>query len=121
MIRSGGNGACVIDLRAATLNYGRSGGEFVSAVNGIAGGFTNASGVVIENAVGGSGNDRLTGNGFDNTLNGIVGVDTMAGGPGNDTYFVNLMADVITEATGGVTLSLSVEFTLCRRGLKLGF
>ena len=39
----------------------------------------------IENAVGGSGNDLLIGNGLDNLLAGGAGNDTLAGGGGNDT------------------------------------
>ncbi len=45
---AGGAARAVIDLRAATLRYEEGGGGFVSAVNGIAGGFTIAAGVVIE-------------------------------------------------------------------------
>ncbi|MXQ12543.1 calcium-binding protein, partial [Microvirga makkahensis] len=39
---------------------------------------------LIENAVGGSGNDTLTGNNAANTLKGGVGTDRLAGGRGND-------------------------------------
>ena len=40
--------------------------------------------VVIENAVGGNGNDALTGNGVGNHLNGRNGNDSLFGGGGND-------------------------------------
>ena len=40
---------------------------------------------VIENAVGGSGNDRITGNSARNTLTGGIGNDTLNGAGGNDT------------------------------------
>src|SRR5207237_9272354 len=40
---------------------------------------------VIENAIGGSGNDTTTGNSADNTLTGNGGNDTLTGGTGNDT------------------------------------
>ncbi|MDP1614766.1 MAG: M10 family metallopeptidase [Methylococcales bacterium] len=40
----------------------------------------------IENAVGGSGNDRLIGNDAANTLTGGKGSDTLEGGLGDDTY-----------------------------------
>jgi uncharacterized delta-60 repeat protein len=59
-----------------------------------------AYGAVIENALGGSGNDHLTGNAADNLLNGGAGADTMAGGLGNDTYVVDNVGDVITENAG---------------------
>lgn len=44
-----------------------------------------AYGVVIENAVGGAGNDRLVGNAADNRLEGQAGNDTIEGGAGSDT------------------------------------
>ncbi len=59
-----------------------------------------AYGSVIENAVGGSGNDLLTGNAFDNSLQGGAGDDTINGGGGNDT------AD-FSDALGAMTLNLS--------------
>lgn len=40
----------------------------------------------IENAVGGSGNDKLTGNTANNSLDGGAGNDTLYGGNGNDTF-----------------------------------
>jgi hypothetical protein len=42
-------------------------------------------GVVIENATGGSGNDRITGNAVANQLVGGAGDDTLTGGAGDDT------------------------------------
>jgi len=66
---------------------------------------------LIENAIGGSGDDSLTGNQANNkltgdagndTLDGGLGADTMDGGQGNDTYFVDNVRDVIIETvTGG--------------------
>lgn len=43
-----------------------------------------AYGVLIENALGGSGNDLLFGNWSDNVLNGGHGADRLTGGPGSD-------------------------------------
>jgi serralysin len=80
-----GNGHATIDLRAATLDYQTGGGGFVSYVAGIHGGFTIAHGVVIENAIGGAGNDTLIGNAFDNVLTGGPGADLLDGGEGIDT------------------------------------
>lgn len=76
--------AAVLDLRAATLDLAPGGGGFVSAVAGIAGGFTIAAGVVVENALGGAGADRLFGNDADNLLDGRGGDDTVEGGSGDD-------------------------------------
>lgn len=74
----------LIDLRAATLRYEVGGGGRVSYAEGIFGGFTIANGVVIENARGGSGNDKLFGNAVANTLLGNAGTDLLQGGAGND-------------------------------------
>ncbi len=45
-----------------------------------------AYGVTIEKAIGGSGNDILTGNDANNSLDGGAGNDTLYGGVGNDTF-----------------------------------
>ncbi|MBM3589226.1 MAG: DUF4214 domain-containing protein [Alphaproteobacteria bacterium] len=72
-----------INLNAASLSGSNAGG-YVSYANGILGGFTIASGVLIENAVGGSGNDTLVGNSANNRLTGNLGDDTLIGGAGDD-------------------------------------
>ncbi len=59
-----------------------------------------ARGVVIENAVGGSGNDTITGNNQNNTLTGAAGNDTLNGGAGNDTLSGNAGNDVMSGGTG---------------------
>ncbi|MBR1157367.1 M10 family metallopeptidase [Bradyrhizobium sp. JYMT SZCCT0428] len=43
-----------------------------------------AYGVIIENGIGGGGNDAIDGNGVGNQLSGLVGDDTITGGGGND-------------------------------------
>lgn len=72
---SGYGNAQTIDLRQGSF----------SSVGGLIGNVSIAIGAVIENAVGGSGNDVFYGNSGDNrlTLNG--GSDTVDGGLGNDT------------------------------------
>lgn len=71
-----------------------------------------AYGVTIENAVGGNGNDSLTGNAAGNTLDGgagsdiltgLGGNDTLRGGAGADTYVLqaNWGRDVIEDNTPG--------------------
>ncbi|MCY7280327.1 MAG: M10 family metallopeptidase C-terminal domain-containing protein [Sphingomonas bacterium] len=91
-----------------------------------------AYGAVIENAVGGSGNDTLLGNVAANvltgnagndliasgagndTLNGGTGVDTMLGGTGNDLYYVDVTGDIVTElaSEGTDTVSSAISYTL---------
>lgn len=53
--------------------------------------------------VGSAGANELVGNGLANVLNGLGGADTMAGGLGNDTYYVDAPGDVVTELAGGGT------------------
>ena len=97
----------IIDLRSATLKNEPGGGGFVSYVYGapdneldhwnaytIAGDVTNVladvngdTGVIIENASGGSGADLIWGNAADNVLVGNGGTDVLRGGAGNDTLW----------------------------------
>jgi Ca2+-binding RTX toxin-like protein len=63
-----------------------------------------ARGTTIENAIGGSGNDQIIGNGVANTLTGGSGADTLTGGAGNDTFrdtMVGLSGDTITDFSVG--------------------
>ncbi|MGD9981257.1 MAG: M10 family metallopeptidase C-terminal domain-containing protein, partial [Hyphomonadaceae bacterium] len=109
-----GSSAATIDLRAATLLNAVGGGGYVSYVSGIHGGFTIANGVVIENAVGGSGNDTLIGNAAANTLDGGQGADQMTGGLGDDRYIIDNAGDVANENPGeGVDeIVSSIDHTL---------
>ena len=76
--------------------------------------FAIAFGVVIEDAKGGSGDDRLTGNKWGNTLdggagndvlNGGKGADMLTGGPGSDAFVFNAKPgsgrDTITDFDPG--------------------
>lgn len=63
------------------------------------------------NGIGNASSNQLTGNGFDNILNGMAGADNMVGGLGNDTYIVDNVGDTIVEVAGegqdGVLASIS--------------
>ena len=59
-------------------------GESFSDVGGLVANVAIARGVAIENAIGGGGNDTITGNGLANTLTGGAGSDDLKGGAGND-------------------------------------
>jgi serralysin len=47
--------------------------------------YNNNQGSLIENAIGGSGSDKLVGNDADNVLTGGLGADALSGGAGRDT------------------------------------
>ena len=83
--------------------------ETFSNVGSEVGNVAIARGVIIENAIGGSGSDTLIGNSASNiltgnfghdTLEGGLGADTLVGGSGNDRYIVDQAGDVITELAG---------------------
>ncbi len=105
---SGYSSNSVIDLRQ----------EAFSSVGGSVYNLSIARGAVIENAVGGSGNDTITGNAANNTLNGNAGADVLDGENGNDTLIGGAGADQLiggagtdtadySNAGGGVTVRLS--------------
>ena len=81
-----GSGNDTLDLSGYTFNQviTLQAGQF-SDVGGYIGNLSIAIGAVIENAIGGSGNDEITGNHVGNRLSGLAGNDQMVGALGNDT------------------------------------
>jgi serralysin len=63
---------------------------------------------IIENAVGGLGDDSLVGNAYNNTLNGGGGNDTLNGGLGNDTIIGGAGTD--TAVFGGAFATYTVAY-----------
>lgn len=63
----------------------------------------------VEDAVGGSGNDRITGNSSDNRLYGGAGNDTLDGGLGADTFQGGAGRDVADYSDRGENLTLSID------------
>jgi hypothetical protein len=84
--------------------------ETFSNVNGYTGNLSIARGVVIENAIGGSGADTIIGNTADNLITGNAGADTLTGGAGNDTFkdtAAGLNGDTITDFSAGDRILIS--------------
>ena len=107
-IRYSGSHSVTINLNSATLDNTSHGGGYLSYIpdsggSSFYGGYTIAAdytnvianvggetGVIIENATGGSGNDILVGNSVANILRGNAGNDTLYGLDGNDIFhYVN--------------------------------
>jgi serralysin len=84
---------------------------------------TIAYGATIENATGSAFNDTLIGNDAANVLNGRTGADSMQGGLGNDSYYVDNAADTVTETSALTseidTVYASVSWTLADNLEKL--
>jgi serralysin len=76
------------------------GGNFARAnvYNALLFGGNTAS--LIENVIGGSGNDTITGNQANNVLSGGAGTDTLNGGDGNDTLRGGLGTDNVNGGAG---------------------
>lgn len=98
--------------------------ESFSDVGGLHGNVSIAKGVTLENAVGGSGNDVLTGNGADNRLKGGAGADRLRGGEGADTFVYDKASDStprnpdrIADFTSG-TDKIDVSGALREAGIK---
>jgi serralysin len=120
---AGSAAAATIDLRAATLREGdRHAGGFVSRVSGVAGGYTIANGVVIENATGGAGGDTLIGNEAANVLRGGLGKDKLSGLEGRDRLIGGAGKDVFifnTVPSKAGNLDTIVDFKVADDTIRL--
>lgn len=98
-----------------TLNLG--GWTTASVINLAPGSFSSCNSMTnniaiayncdIENAVGGAGNDTITGNALANQLDGGAGSDTLNGGSGNDTLLAGAGNDLIDGGDGDDTVVFS--------------
>ncbi len=73
-VKNGTGGSSLIDLRQGAFSTFNSVEDFAIAYD-----------ADIENAIGGSGTDTLTGNKLDNDLEGLAGADSISGNSGADT------------------------------------
>ncbi len=87
--------------------------ETFSNVGGLVGNIGIGRGVIVENAIGGSNNDTITGNAANNllqgnagndTLDGVRGNDTIQGGAGNDLVYARNGTSIIDGGLGIDTL-----------------
>lgn len=78
-----------------------------------------AYGAIIENAVGGSGNDiiigndasnRLIGNGGNDVMSGGDGLDYFTGGAGNDTFIADINGATVVARRGPISLDVITDF-----------
>jgi serralysin len=93
--------------------------EAKSDVAGLKGNIIIARGTVIENAIGGNGDDTLSGNAAANTLtggegadriDGRAGNDTLIGGNGNDTLIGGSGDDLMVSGAGADSFDGGTEF-----------
>ena len=100
IVDSGGIDTIDLGSRSAnqTLNLNE---ETFSNLNGLTGNFSIAHGTVIENAITGSGDDRIIGNSAGNRLESGAGNDTIEAHEGNDILIGGDGADTLTGGTGG--------------------
>ena len=100
-----GGGTDTIDAsgysQAQTINLNA---ESFSNIGGLTSNISIANGVVVENAIGGSNSDTITGNSADNTLDGGAGMDNLSGADGNDTLFGRTGNDSLNGGLGTDTL-----------------
>ncbi|QDL93106.1 hypothetical protein FDP22_15720 [Paroceanicella profunda] len=93
----------VIDLRPGAFSTIGSVANNVAIALGVKD--TGARSAWIENAVGGSAGDVISGNGISNTLRGGGGGDRIHGGNGDDTIFGDEGDDILRGANGEDTIT----------------
>lgn len=96
---SGSNANQVLNLNA----------ESYSSLQGATGNVSIARGTVIENAIGGNGNDTLIGNDVDNILTGNTGDDAFYSSGGNDTFDGGTGSDIAYFSGNATDYSVSTN------------
>ncbi len=93
------NSASIVNYVSAAQRIDLAPGSY-SSILGMTDNISIAFGTVIEGAVGGNGNDTITGNQADNDLNGGLGDDVILGFGGNDTIIGDNGSDSIDGGDG---------------------
>ncbi|HYI42634.1 MAG TPA: M10 family metallopeptidase C-terminal domain-containing protein, partial [Sphingomicrobium sp.] len=88
-----------------------SSGEY-SNVGGLTGNVVIALGTLIENAIGGSGDDHILGNSAGNLLTGGGGSDTLGGGLGSDTLTGGAGGDTFTGTAAELSGDTITDFAI---------
>ena len=120
-----GSSSLLSSTQTAILGYGHvAQGNVYNAYQ-----YANDPRSLIENAIGGSGNDSLLGNATNNvlegragsdTLSGGAGADTLIGGTGDDVYIIDGATDLVVEASGGGTDLVQVAIATAGGSYTLG-
>ena len=97
---SGGRDTINLASRSYNQNLDLRAEQF-SDINGYRGNFAIARGVVIEDALTGSGQDTVTGNAANNLLNTGAGEDWITAGGGSDTLIGGSGNDTLSGGSGG--------------------
>lgn len=126
LVGNGGNDIYIVDNAADVVTEASSAGTDTikaSATEVLAANIENLilTGTAAINGTGNGSVNTITGNGAANIVDGKVGADKLAGGGGNDTYIVDNISDLVTEATsaGADTIKASVTETLAANVEKL--
>ena len=85
--------------------------EAFSSFGGMTWNFSIARGTVIENAIGGTGDDSVLGNGAANALSGLAGIDTLNGAAGDDALTGGSGNDTLIGGAGTDTIFYSGNST----------
>ncbi|SDE59648.1 M10 family metallopeptidase C-terminal domain-containing protein [Ruegeria marina] len=119
LVDSGGTDTVDMSFVTAAQRIDLRAGHF-SDVDGLIGNMGIAFGTVIENAVGGSGNDTLTGNAADNRLTGGAGNDLIqgGGGTGDRAVYALAMAQATVTRQGDATVVSSALGTDTLTGIE---
>ena len=95
-----------------------TGNALDNVIAGNGGNDTLDGGAGNDTLIGGTGDDTMSGGLGDDIMVGGAGADALTGGAGNDTYVVDNIGDVVTEAAGQGTDTVQSSLELHARGRR---